>query len=424
MLSAESRLRPLRATGAIDILIFAIEAGRFGPARLPQNLESVGLRVGTLCSDDNVLAKTHHATRHYRLPSSRAAPQLARALADALAHSGAKLLIPADEQAVALLHSFMRGNCAYILGDAARGVIASSLAPQERLGAMLFKSETLALARSLGLRVPPGGTAANAAQAIALAEAVTYPVYVKHAFGWAGAGVTCCTDEAALLAAFPQSNPFVDRIKALARRVLYRDWYPAHSAIDVQGIISGRPAMYCALAWQGKLVGGFAGEALSTTSATGPSSEVRIGRHPGMARATKILVEALGCTGWIGFDFMLEEGTGEAVLLECNPRPIQVCHLGYRIGVDLAAELARLIRGGTPPAQPLIANRDMEVVLFPYAMDANRARPGALDDIPGKDPGLLQYGASLREAAALVPAGPAQNSNLQRRPRRGQLYPA
>ena len=377
-----------------DVLIFAIEAGRFGPARLPQNLEAVGVRVATLCPADNVLARTDHASRHFALPPTRSGPRMARALAGAIAEARPRLIVPADEQAVVLLQGFARGDCARVLGEAARLLIAGSLGPLDRLEAMLYKSATLALARETGVRVPEGQTVASAAEAQRAAADLGYPVYVKHSFGWAGQGVVLCEGPDAVAAAVGEAAQPAG-MKALVRRLLGRDWYPAQSPVDVQKAVAGRPAMYCALAWQGQMVGGFAGEALRTISATGPSCEVRIGPDAAMAEASARMIAALGCTGWIGFDFMVPDDGGAPVLLECNPRPIQVCHLGYRIGVDLSAALARLLAGEAPPAQPLAPTRSLDLVLFPYALDGAELREGVLGDIPATDPGLMAYGEGL-----------------------------
>jgi hypothetical protein len=65
-----------------------------------------------------------------------------------------------------------------------------------------------------------------------------------------------------------------------ARALAGRGWYPQGGPVDVQQALAGRPAFYCALAWQGRMVGGFAGEALATQGASGPSTAVRLGPHP------------------------------------------------------------------------------------------------------------------------------------------------
>ena len=381
--------------GPVDILIFAIEAGRYGPARLPQNLESVGLRVATLCPVDNVLAHTDHVQTAYHLPPTRNAARLARALTEVVAECQPRLVIPADEQAVVLLHGFIGGGCGAVIGADVRALLLRSLGPADRLAPMLFKSRTLALARSIGVRVPEGATVATAAQARAVAEGLPMPAYVKQSFGWAGQGVTRCDTPEAAAAAFIACHPPVGRVKSAVRRLLGRDWYPDTSEVDVQAGVVGRPAMICALAWGGRMVGSFAGETLRTISATGPSTEVRIGPHPAMSEASGRMIAALGCTGWIGFDFMIEAATGAPVLIECNPRPIQIGHLGYRIGVDLSAALAALLRGGAVPDVPLAARETLDILLFPHALDPMALRAGVLADMPMTDAGLMRYGAGL-----------------------------
>ncbi len=195
------------------------------------------------------------------------------------------------------------------------------------------------------------------------------------------------------------SAPPVGRVKSAVRRLLGRDWYPDTSEVDVQAGVVGRPAMICALAWGGRMVGSFAGETLRTISATGPSTEVRIGPHPAMSEASGRMIAALGCTGWIGFDFMIEAATGAPVLIECNPRPIQIGHLGYRIGVDLSAALAALLRGGAVPDVPLAARETLDILLFPHALDPMALRAGVLADMPMTDAGLMRYGAGLARGA-------------------------
>ena len=183
--------------------------------------------------------------------------------------------------------------------------------------------------------------------------------------------------------------PAARALKSALRRWLGRDWYPASSKIDVQGAISGEPAMFCALAWQGRMIGGYSGTKLELSYPNGPS--------------------ALGCTGFISFDFMIEEGSGRPLLIECNPRPVPVTHLGGRIGVDLAGELAALLAGAEARAVPLRARTELDVLLFPHALDISRHRPGRLADLPIGDPGLISHvtrAAPARTRGASLPGWP------------------
>ena len=182
--------------------------------------------------------------------------------------------------------------------------------------------------------------------------------------------------------------------RAAIRRMLHRDWFPIDEAVDVQSAVAGTNAMYCALAWQGRLVGGFAGVPLATASESGPSTAVRLGPHLGMAEASRQLLAAMGATGFIGFDFILDQETGRPLLLECNPRPIQVCHLGHRVGVDLGKALAATMAGQTAPE--MSATGFAEVVLFPHAF-VRAAHPAAYYDIPADDVGLRRFASQQSE---------------------------
>lgn len=374
----------------MDILIIAIEAGRWGPARLPQVLRQAGLTVAALCPADNVLAASTFLSQHLELPRTRSARKLARALASAIEETGPKMIIPADEQVVALLGWLLRNPAG--VSPAMLALVRRSVGTPEQIETMLFKSNTIALARRLGVRTPAGETVHSADHAVSVARRIGYPVFVKHSFGWAGRGVTACRTENQVAAAMRQPNPIVACARRQARRALGRDWFPVATPVDVQGAVAGRPAMYCALAWEGRLIAGFAGIPLATRSATGPSTQVRLCAHAGMEQAVEALVAGLGCSGFIGFDFMLEETTGEPVLLECNPRPIQVCHLGVRVGVDLAAAFAAVLGGQTPAGAPARPTHEHEVVLFPHV------GAGIERDVPWQDLGLRRFAAASMHA--------------------------
>jgi hypothetical protein len=372
------------------ILIIAIEAGRWGPARLPQCLEAAGFRVGVLCPHGNPLAATRYIDRFYPLPRSRSSIRLAESIDDAVASWRPHLIIPADEQVIALLQALVRqgvsprGLCAEALA-----VISNSLGRPDQFDAMLLKSETIALARRAGVRTPQSHTVASAGEAVAAADATGYPVYLKKSFSWAGNGIALCRDAAEIRSAMRPPHPWIAAIKALVRRALHRDWYPATTAIDVQQIITGTPAMYSCVARDGALLAGFAGMKQLTATPTGPSTVVRLGPHAEMARVAGTMVQALGATGFLAFDFLIEETTGRAFLLECNPRPNQVCHLGGRVGADLAKALAAGESG-----HAIEPDHERLITLFPQEWLARRTAETAADseaDVPCDDPKLFAF---------------------------------
>ena len=358
----------------MNALIVSFEDERWGAIRLVKALNERGLAVAALCPPNHAMTQTRFARRLYVLNDVKNGRRIETALSKAMRDWLPTLLIPGDERAVAFLHALMRraeSGAPTLLDERSLCVLADSLGDYEHYNALLMKSETVALARRLGLRTPMGGGASTAPEAVACAERAGFPVYVKQSFSWAGQGVVCCNGPEEVASAFKRMQArYKNPLFAMAKRLLHRDWYPTNSGVDVQKAIDGSPAFYAALAWKGEMLAGFAGAVLRTTSECGPSSVVRLGPHEEMAHMSSEMIAATGATGFVGFDFMIERETRNAFLLECNPRPVQCCHLGARIGVDLCQVLAEAMRGDVKPRPPAV--REETVALFPQAW-----RPGA-----------------------------------------------
>lgn len=103
-------------------------------------------------------------------------------------------------------------------------VIEASLGDPDRYDALLMKSDTLRLAGEIGVATPRRGTVSSLAQALVLAEAIGFPVYLKTSFSWAGRGVTLCADAEALPStlAGPKSSRWLP-LRRWTKRVLHRD---------------------------------------------------------------------------------------------------------------------------------------------------------------------------------------------------------
>ena len=64
-----------------------------------------------------------------------------------------------------------------------------------------------------------------------------------------------------------------------------------------------------------------------------------------MSIATERMARRLNLSGMHGFDFMLESQTGNAYLIEINPRATQVGHLTLGLGRDIPAALYSAVSG-------------------------------------------------------------------------------
>jgi hypothetical protein len=111
-----------------------------------------------------------------------------------------------------------------------------------------------------------------------------------------------------------------------------------------------------------------------------------------MVAATVDLVRELGLSGLIGLDFVLEEGTSDASLIELNPRAPQMAHLSLGQSRDLPASLRAVLAG--QPVQSRPAATDAEVIaLFPQEWRRDPLSDflrTAYLDVPWDEPELLR----------------------------------
>ena len=110
------------------------------------------------------------------------------------------------------------------------------------------------------------------------------------------------------------------------------------------------------------------------------------------------IVRRLGLSGFFGFDFMLETGTGNAYLIEVNPRSTQVGHLSLGAGHDLPAALYAALSGKTVQPSPKITENDT-IALFPqeWIRDPESAfLQSAYHDVPWEEPELIRDCVSNR----------------------------
>jgi len=379
-----------------NILMVAFEAGRWGPSRLVQQLAAGGFDVSVLCRGDNALNQSSHISKHHALRGVKSSRSFRARLRAVLSERMPDLVVPCDERAVAALHAVVKQQRAgaRIISDKAYKMLVRSLAEPGRLDAVLMKDQTLALARELGIATPQTVAISNADQAATEADELGFPVFVKSAFSWAGLGTIWCNSTQEVSEAFnaliagSNSSPF----KKLMRKLLAREWYPSKPVIELQKAAAGKPAMYCAVALDGKLLAGFSGITQKNIGRSGPSTVVWIGYNKAFEDAARSLIAATCTSGFVGFDFMWDEVHQSAVLLECNPRPIQICHLGETIGVNLCSALANALEGKASARAAL----PQEAVVRLFPQDCSRdegselAQAAALD-VPRQDPKLLQF---------------------------------
>lgn len=117
----------------------------------------------------------------------------------------------------------------------------------------------------------------------------------------------------------------------------------------IQQFITGSMISSVSFANQGQKVGGVIFKALHTVPRIGGTSSYRETiDHPVCEQFDRRLIETLNWTGFISFDYMQDDKTGEVFLIDCNPRLAPGVALGYFAGTDMIQGYLDLAYGRTP----------------------------------------------------------------------------
>jgi hypothetical protein len=208
-----------------------------------------------------------------------------------------------------------------------------------------------------------------------------YPVVLKQEAS-SGGVATFILDSESTLGAFTSNEQF-----ALADR----PWI-------IQRFVPGRLGMHAVFARQGRVLAklGALQVRRRTDRPTAPSSVVNLLQHDAMAASCAAFVAATGASGFHGWDFQLNEA-GNALMIEHNPRPISISHLGYLLGDDLCRALANAC-GETIDNPIPRADGECHVALFPDEWQRDPLSPllhEAFHDAPWDDQPL--FSALLQE---------------------------
>ena len=124
---------------------------------------------------------------------------------------------------------------------------------------------------------------------------------------------------------------------------------------------------------------------------TGHATVVRLIEHREMTSAVERIARRLNLSGIHGLDFVLEASSGNAYLIEINPRTTQVGHLALGAGRNLPAALYTAITGKNNDTSARVTERDT-VALFPQEWKRDPRSPylsSGYHDVPWQEPALV-----------------------------------
>jgi hypothetical protein len=312
-------------------------------------------------------------------------------LRNAILASGADLIVPCDDAAVWHLHELHARYPEMQL------LIEYALGSKESFSIVQSRGEMLESAAELGIRAPLTQTVIS--EADLNSWCLDGPAVIKLDGTWGGAGVAIVDSRTKAIAEFRRLSGPVRSGVAWKRWLINRhpralmSWRRRREkGLTIQQFIPGRPANTMCACWHGEVLATATVEVLASQGPTGAAIVVRLLKNEEIDRATRLLARKLMFNGFFGLDFILEEKTGDAYLIELNPRATQLGHLRLPGQGDLAAALIARINGEIPKI-PEDCIENAIIALFPQTLnwdpDSVYLSSGH-HDMPVEDPALCQ----------------------------------
>lgn len=351
-----------------------------------------GCAVEAVCPGGHPL---EHVRAVRRLYPHRALAAL-QSFRDAIQISGPDLIVPSDDLASRLLHQVHaqeKGQTDVALA------IERSLGAPESFPIVEARAKFLGCAEALGIRAPHTVAVQDVAALKRAASELGYPLVLKVDGTSGGYGVRIVRSAVEAENAFRTLHAPPSIARAAKRALIDHDRnliWPALlrrvAKVNAQAFVEGSDVTSTVACWKGKVLATLDFEVIRKRYDSGPSSVLRWIEVPEMQDAVARLVSELKLSGIVGFDFLLEKGSGAAHLLEINPRSTQVGHMTLGAGRDLPAALCAAASGAELEPAPALTKGDT-IALFPQEWMRDPNSPflrTAFHDVPWAEPDLLQ----------------------------------
>lgn len=326
------------------------------------------------------------AVHEYGSPNSMAG------LERAIRQENPDIIVPSDDRTVWQLHELHEKR------PDLRELIETSIGHADSFPVVSSRTGLMDIARRAGLRVPETRLVQSESDLHAWFREAPGTAVMKLDGTWGGRGVLFVESITEALRCFSQFSAPQPVVLPLKRWIVNRDplafWSSARAsgrAISVQRFIRGSLANAMVTCWRGRVLGIVSVEVLCNQGLTGASTIVRLVRNEEIARAAEVLVRTLRLSGFCGLDFVLEEGTGAAYLIELNARCTQLGHLVLPAQGDLAGLLCAKL--GAPGLSQAESPIDREIIaFFPQSLAWNPDSPYMQQchhDVPWSEPALV-----------------------------------
>jgi hypothetical protein len=359
-------------------------------------LANAGCRVEAVCAPGHPLSKTAAVKQIHTYRGLAAL----RSMEHAIAAAKPDLLISGDDLATRHLHHLHQQQPAGQAGAAVRALIERSLGAPESFPVVYARTAFIQLAQAEGVRAPKTSVICDRDALKKWVAEAGMPTVLKAdgTSGGDGVRVVRTLEDAERAFRFLQAPPLMARAvkRALVnqdRTLIWPSLLRHRQTVNGQEFVEGREASSTVACWQGKVLATLHFEVVHKADSAGPATVIRLIEHPEMAAAVEIMARRLNLSGMHGFDFMLEANTGNAYLIEINPRVTQVGHLALGAGRDLPAALCAALSGESLRPARKVTECDL-IALFPKEWERDPAstflRGSAYHDVPWEEPELLR----------------------------------
>lgn len=358
-------------------------------------LSKSGFLVDVVCPRNHPVLRTRAFQGVYRY--SGIAPLAA--LSGAIAASKPDIIIPGDDLVAQQFHElYYREERSGREASKLSVLIGRSLGDPAAFRTIDSRIAFLDVARAEGVLIPDSFAFSDSTATEAwIHEQI--PAVLKADGTSGGDGVKIVTTHDDFRRAMKKLQAPPQLARAIKRALVDYDWtllWPSvlRRCFPVCGqrFIAGREATSAVACWNGEVIAALHFELLKKADAAGHGTVMRAIENPDMSTATKKMAQRLRLSGLHGFDFMVENGSERAYLIEINPRATQVGHLTLGAGRDIPAALYGAVTGSpVSPAAP-VTDRDT-FALFPqeWIRDANSPYlRNSYHDVPWEEPELVR----------------------------------
>ena len=358
-------------------------------ARLAMALRANGCKVDAVCPPGHPLLAVSGGGRHfpYHRSDSLSALKLAIIAAEP------DVLIPCDDGVVWQLQALQ----AEVPG--LRPLIERSLGPASIHAVINSREHLLGVAAELGIRVPKVRQIDSREGLDAWFSEGFDQGVLKLDHSWGGRGVQIAGSRQDALRIWQKMR------KPLATAVAWKRWFINHEVlalwvwrnrsqpvVTIHEYIGGLPANTMFVCWRGEVLSLVTAKVLCSQGPTGAATVVELTRNAEIERAARLLAKRLHLTGFHGLDFILEQASGAAHLIEWNPRCTQLGHLQLPDQASLAATFSRALGADLRPGRAVPVCSDT-VAFFPGACTWQPSSPylqTGHHDVPWEEPQLVR----------------------------------